>query len=851
MIVERLARLFRRDQPHDITTFKSVFDGFRQLLAANNRALEIISHLEDKTSGEYIFDINYLRTSIDQLSDEINRIISGLNLISGNTYTDLFPRSISIQEELKDIVEGRTAVSNDFLVMEYEKINADLSPAVGEKNAVLGEIRANLKLPTPGGFVVTTAGYSRFMEHNNLWPQIKSIYDEHRCLQKGTATLFDSKIEELFAAASMPPDLETAIEKALNAVVKKSNGEHGFAVRSSAYGEDEEGKSYAGQFDSVLNCPFNEIMSAYAKVISSRFKHRVLVYDEKTALNETALPVAVGIQRMIPSRAAGVVYTIDVSGDFIDSMIMAASYGIGASVVAGSVNADYYRISRLDPTTILDMRIGKKDRRLVPAIDGGMKHVAVDDEFQSQKCLSASDILELSEKALLLERYFKRALDIEWCFDEKGVLFILQCRPLMIPRRITIDTSDLRGLLAEKPIIMRDKGQVAQRGIAAGKVWQLGEEDDPASFPVGAIAVTEQTSPRLASIIRRASAIVTDIGSSAGHMATVAREHGVPMIVNTSDATRLLRNGEEITVDAQENIIYKGIVKELLEYEVEGEDVFRDLEEYKILKRSLKKIAPLSLLDPKDSNFTAKNCRTYHDIIRFCHEKAVEELIDLNLSSRRFRGIKSKKIKLPIPLGLYVIDLGGGLTEDLSGDQVESVDQIQSEPMKAVLRGLTSPGTWNTQPMQFGLDDLVSSVTRYSLMDGVNEYQGQNLAVISDCYANINLRLGYHFNVLDTYVSKNINDNYIYFRFVGGVTESERRQLRAILLKRILENSDFKVTVSGDLVVARLKCYEAPKILSVLEILGKLIGFSRQLDTQMRSEEAVETYLNAFAKLQR
>jgi pyruvate,water dikinase len=334
-------------------------------------------------------------------------------------------------------------------------------------------------------------------------------------------------------------------------------------------------------------------------------------------------------------------------------------------------------------------------------------------------------------------------------------------------------------------------------------------------------------------------------------MATVAREHGVPMIVNTSDATRLLRNGEEITVDAQENIIYKGIVKELLEYEVEGEDVFRDLEEYKILKRSLKKIAPLSLLDPKDSNFTAKNCRTYHDIIRFCHEKAVEELIDLNLSSRRFRGIKSKKIKLPIPLGLYVIDLGGGLTEDLSGDQVESVDQIQSEPMKAVLRGLTSPGTWNTQPMQFGLDDLVSSVTRYSLMDGVNEYQGQNLAVISDCYANINLRLGYHFNVLDTYVSKNINDNYIYFRFVGGVTESERRQLRAILLKRILENSDFKVTVSGDLVVARLKCYEAPKILSVLEILGKLIGFSRQLDTQMRSEEAVETYLNAFAKLQR
>ena len=170
--------------------------------------------------------------------------------------------------------------------------------------------------------------------------------------------------------------------------------------------------------------------------------------------------------------------------------------------------------------------------------------------------------------------------------------------------------------------------------------------------------------------------------------------------------------------------------------------------------------------------------------------------------------------------------------------------------MKAVLKGMISPGIWNTQPMQFGLDDFVSSVTRYSIMNDTNGYQGQNLAVLSECYCNINLRLGYHFNVIDTYVSDNTDDNYIYFRFVGGVTESQRRQLRAILLKRILENMDFKVTVSGDLVIARLKCWEGPKIIAILEMLGRLIGFSRQLDTQMRSEEAVERYLNTFMQLQ-
>ena len=110
--------------------------------------------------------------------------------------------------------------------------------------------------------------------------------------------------------------------------------------------------------------------------------------------------------------------------------------------------------------------------------------------------------------------------------------------------------------------------------------------------------------------------------------------------------------------------------------------------------------------------------------------------------------------------------------------------------------------------------------------------------------------MGYHFNVIDAYVSENTDDNYIYFRFVGGVTETQRRQLRAVLLKIILENMDFKVTVSGDLVIARLKRWETSRIVKILETLGKLIGFSRQLDTQMQSEESVEYYVNAFRKIQ-
>jgi pyruvate,water dikinase len=844
----RIIQLFRPED--EIKKFKSVFEGFQQLLRGNNRTLELISQLEDKMSGEYIFDINYIKNSMEQISNEIHRIISSLNLVSNNQYTDLFSRQMAIQEEVTNIIEGNTVQGSDPYVIGFDMADTDLSAIVGEKSAVLGEIRARLELSIPEGFTVTTQGYRRFLEHNDLWPQIQSLFREQDFSNKDSTKLYDRKIDDLFAEARIPKDLERAIYKALLVVIKKSPDCPGFAVRSSAYGEDEEGRSYAGQFLSVMNCPYGDVLSSYIKVVGSRFKYSAMVYDDVNALNESALPMAVAVQPMIPSRAAGVLYTVDVPGNSIDHMIVSAGYGLGAGIVSGKVRADYFRISKLPPGTVEQERIAKKEIALVLDEAGGIKGEPVPPELQAAQCLSSDDILSLAEKALLLERYFKRALDIEWCLDEKGALYILQCRPLMIPPRKTTDTSDLRSILSAKPVLMRNQGIVAQRGIAAGKVWHVHEEDDPTSFPAQAIAVTEFSSPQLAPILRRTSAVITDMGNSTGHLATVAREYGVPMIVDTKNATQILADGDEITLDAEENIVYRGIIKELLEYEAKRDDVFRALPEYKILRRILGKISPLNLFDPNDSGFNANNCKTYHDIIRFSHEKAVKELIELNISSRRFRGVKSRKVRLPIPLGLYVIDLGGGLDKSDGKSSIDSLDQFRSIPMRAVLKGMLTPGIWSTQPMQFGLDDFVSSVTRFSVIESNQERPAQNLAVLSDSYCNINLRLGYHFNVIDTYVSENTDDNYIYFRFVGGVTESKRRQLRAIFLRIVLEGLDFKVAVSGDLVIARLKRWDAERILKVLEILGKLVGFSRQLDTQMRDEESVETYVKAFRKIQ-
>ncbi len=843
---ERIAKFFRRRRAADLEQFKMLFEKFQHILTGNNHILELISELDDKLGGEYIFDINYLKSIVRQLSDDAYLITSNLNVICDNRFPELFNRQAAIADELQRILEEIPVLAADDYAVDYANIDSDTTEFIGAKNARLGEIRNHLKMLTPDGFALTTQAYRRFMEFNELWPKIRDLYAAYEAGKIETAIQYDRSIDELFARAAMPPDVEKSTTRYLNALYKRHKDRFGLAVRSSACGEDTQGQSFAGQFKTYLNCRRDDVSAACIKVIASRFKHAVSVYHGEQTLNEDQLPMAIGIQQMIPSLSAGVAYSVSTSERSINHLVITSCFGLGSAVVGGTGGADRFCVSRLDPSQIVNRSLGAKKTIITVSESGGVKTVPLPKNMQERPSLSDAQVIDLAEKVLLLDRYFKRPVDVEWCFDEQGKLIILQCRPLKLPPKPLARPVSLSDALTLWPIIMRGKGQVAQRGIAAGKVWQVKENDDPDIFPVGAIAVTKYTTPRLTSIIRRCAAIITDVGSASGHMATVAREFMVPMIVNTTDATKCLDTGAEVTVDAEENIIYRGIVEELLEYEMEGEDVFRDLKEYRILRHLLRWISPLNLIDPKSPNFTARNCRTYHDIARFCHEKAVQLLINLNMSSRRFRGIKSRKLKLSIPLGLSVIDLGGGLTPSGIKDEIESFEMVQSIPMRAILNGLTSPGVWSTEPMQLGFSDLVSSLTRYSMTDRVAEYEGQNLAVISDRYVNLSLRLGYHFNVISAYISENVNDNYIYFRFVGGVTETDRRHRRAILIKNILEKLNFRVTVNGDLIVAGLKKWVAEEMVGILEEIGRLIGFSRQLDTQMQSEESIEECFRAF-----
>jgi pyruvate,water dikinase len=551
---------------------------------------------------------------------------------------------------------------------------------------------------------------------------------------------------------------------------------------------------------------------------------------------------------MVDAAVSGVLYTLDPRFPEHEVMMISAAWGLGAPIVSGKVKTDLFTVDRKAPHPLVTLDIVLKETELVRINSGGTDLRPVQENLQTKSCLSDEQIRHIAEAGLRIERHFKKPQDIEWAIDRQNKLYILQARPLNIKAQVAEMVCDIASVLETCPVIFANKGMIAAEGIAAGKVFVVRSEEELNDFPQDAILVTPYTSPRLAKVIKKANAIITDVGSPTGHMATIAREFRVPTIVNTEVATQLLHSGQEITVDARQNVVYAGTVKELCYYEF-SEEAFEETYEYRLLRRVLKKIAPLNLLDPSDHNFVPEACKTYHDITRFVHEKAVEALIGLEYASLRNTPVVSRKLKFDVPLDLVLIDIGGGIKSSNATGEITPED-VLSVPMSAFLKGLSAPGAWNTDPMSVDLGSFMSSLTRtFSFAVASPRQVGQNLAVLSSEYVNIHLRLGYHFNMIAAYISEIPNDNYAYFRFLGGVTDIARRSRRAQLLSEILAKNDFRVDVRGDLVVARIKKLSHERMLQKMHLLGLLVGFTRQLDIKMTTDQEIKRSIENFNQL--
>jgi pyruvate,water dikinase len=830
--------------------FQQRYADFRQLLAANVRALDIMNELERVLRGDKPFGMVFIRSTCTQLLTAVFRIIRSLNRLAPQSYNNLYTAYDDIERKIERVLEEKKSRDSSELIISLDKLHAGQTALAGSKMANLGELKQALGLDIPSGFVITTAAYLRFLEYNNLQDEINSRLQSSRYDVNGHALddgpddetqgrtswlELSSQIQSLFEQAPLPPELTQAMQDNFAAHFGQDSGLK-LAMRSSALGEDVAHSSFAGQYRSLLNISRDQLPEAYKDVVASKYTLQGISYRYHRGIRDDSVLMGVGCLEMISASVSGIMYTQNPTMEGDQAVIITALYGLPKGAVDGSFPTDTFVLERNQSLDLRTQYLAHKTEQLLSGPSYGVARFPVSPELQDQPCLNQDRLRQLAQAGLKIEAHFGLAQDIEWAITEDDRLIFLQTRPLSLGHKDTPqEHSNLTPLLKG--------GLTASPGVGSGKVCHVENETELVQFPDQAVLVSSKSLPQWAPALARAAAMITEHGSVAGHLANIAREFGVPSIVGLKEATSQLSDGQMVTVDADACQVYAGQTNENVGGQRKPQRLLQGTPVFDLLQRLSEHILPLHLVDPEASEFRARNCRTLHDITRFAHEKAVQEMFEFGVQ-HQFSPRAGKQLKTTVPMQWWVLNLEDGFREEVEGRYVH-LSQIQSLPMLALWRGLTA-FPWQGPP---SLDrrGFVSVLYQATINPELNEtaatnFKVKNYFMISREFCNLFSRFGFHFSSVEALVAQRIRENYIRFQFRGGAADYFRRVKRTKFVGRLLEIYGFQVRLRDDSLVARMDNYEADFLLQRLKILGHLIIHTRQLDMIMDNDHIAEQY---------
>jgi len=455
-------------------------------------------------------------------------------------------------------------------------------PKVGGKNASLGEMYQKLDkkgVRIPNGFATTANAYWRFMKKGGLGKKIENILKGLDVQNVRDLSQRGQKIRNLILKTPLDKNFKEAI---VSAYKKLSQGYKSkavdVAVRSSATAEDMPSASFAGQMETYLNIRgADNLLKAVHKCMASLFTNRAIVYRQTKGFKHMDVALSVGIQKMIRSDLAcsGVMFSCDTESGFADITVINSSWGLGENIVQGKVSPDEFMVFEplLDKgyKPIVNKRLGRKEWTMVYNLKGKnpVKNVRTSIKEKGKFTLSDAEILELARYSILIEKHYKRPMDMEWGKDGKdNKLYILQARPETVQSRKSADVLE-RYILTKEGKSKNIQNKVITTGVAVGsKIGQgsahiIKDVKDIIKFKPGEVLITEMTDPDWVPIMKIASAIVTNAGGRTCHAAIVSRELGVPCIVGTGNVTKVIKNKQKVTVSCAEGEIgriYSGLL---------------------------------------------------------------------------------------------------------------------------------------------------------------------------------------------------------------------------------------------------------------------------------------------------
>ncbi|MDQ1266459.1 MAG: Phosphoenolpyruvate synthase [Bacteroidota bacterium] len=803
------------------------------------------------------------------LLDKTEIITKQLILLSGGKYQELFEvvknLSLKCEEILKPRGFCRTGwICDDLNCDECGKQNilpqdipyyyylSEVDDTkeyeVGSKMSRLGEVRNILNLPVPEGFCLTVRVFEEIMLNEKLRERKNEIFydvDFENIKEVHTASRFT---QEILNSTPPPEHIERIILEAFNNTFG-NNSDKKIAVRSSARGEDSSAHSFAGLHRTELNVSRINLLDACVEVLLSKYSPESIVYRYYSGIRDEDMPMSIGCIEMIDSAVSGVMFTEDPQG-IKSGIIIQAVRGLGLLVVEGKVNPQEYIVTHSPSPEIISFSYGSQTYLNKVRQTDGIAKVIIDENVTDTPCLTKEQITQLVNYALLIENHYHSPQDIEWTIDKEGKLFILQARPLIFQvssekyQDMIIDLNEIE--LNHKPVLFG--GECACNGIGSGNAYIVNNIKELRNVPNNTVLIARKNMPEIASILHKLSALITETGSTTGHLSIIAREIGIPFITNIHNAISSFTQGEPLTVFADECKVYKGIVEELTVLrkiiDVSSEP-FRKTRLYTIFHRLGRLIFKLYLTKPNAPDFAPGYCRTLHDVIRFAHETAMREMFSMYENAQRF-GSDTYRLNFSVPLDVIIIDLGNGIKSKNSN--IITVNDLTSGPFLALIKGMTTPGImWGgplTVDVKGFMNVLVSNMTDSSETN--RTIGGRSYALVSNEYLNFFSRLGYHFSRLDAFAGEETNSNYINFHFRGGAADPVRRGRRASAIRRILEAYNFGVMQTDDNVIATLRKVPLDTILNLLKELGRLMGAVRNTDVTMLSDSHVDIFVQYF-----
>jgi pyruvate,water dikinase len=825
--MSRLPHVFGRHSRAAATlrAIRDRFARFLSLLEGNHRVLQTISDMEEKARGDYLFDAAYIRHSLDAIRSDLDGIVRDLVAIGGERYAALRPRQRAIEAEIDALLRGRPAITPGRLTIPLDELGRELAPSVGSKSAQLGEIGRQLGLAVPDGFAISAWAYELFLAENGLRDRIDARLRSLDVRRHEELLRAGSEIQACVLAAEVPDALAAAIARSALEIATRS-GATRFAVRSSAVGEDT-GFSFAGQYASHLNLTKDQLVDAYRRVVASKFTPQAIYYLLGHALLESDPPMAVACVAMIDARAAGVIYSRNPVDPDDPRAIIQAVPGLGKPLVDGSVTPDVYRVHR-GSGAVSEVTIARKPMLLRANASGGVEGVSIPVAEQLAAAISESEARTLAALAGRIEAHYGAPQDVEWAIDGRGACFILQSRPLRLVAPEPTPAAATEGLE-----VVLAGGSTACPGAGAGPVFQARGPGDLGAVPAGAVLVTRRPVPGLVAAMGKVSAIVTCVGGVASHLATLAREYGVPTLVGLEDAARL-EPGREITVDATERKVYAGMHAGIVAARRPSTKGAGDDPMVAVLDRVLRKVAPLELLHPADPGFTVERCATYHDLTRFAHQKALEAMF---ATAREVDDLSALGLRLRsrIPLPMNVISLDQDLGQLARGGRIE-LERIDAPPFAAFWSGVEEEG-WPARQAGADLKGFAALVASTAAGADGAEFREDSFAIVGREYLLASVRMGYHFSTIEAVASPSVGKNFVRIQFKGGGTLADRRLRRVWLLTRVLGLLGFDSHGRGDFLDARASDEPAAAIHDALHALGRLTVMTKQLDIALSNDE--------------